>query len=97
MIVIAVEFVVESEHADTFRARVLEHAANSLREPGCARFDVAEDVERPGRFFLWENYVDMAAFDHHKAQPYLAQFRDAIDPIVRKRELRICEMVAAGS
>ena len=56
------------------------------------RFDVAEDTEQPGRFFLWENYVDMAAFDHHKAQHYLAEFRDAVDPIVRKRQLSICEM-----
>ena len=97
MIVIAVEFEVEPEHADAFRQRVLGHAANSMQEPGCTRFDVAEDTEQPGRFFLWESYVDMAAFDHHKAQHYLAEFRDAVDPIVRKRQVSICQMVLPAS
>ena len=97
MIVIAVEIVVDQEHADAFRARALKHADNSLTEPGCARFDVAEDTEHAGRFLIWENYADMAAYDHHKAQPYLSEFRDAIDPIVRKRQISVLEMATANA
>ena len=52
MIVIAVEFIVDPDHAEEFRELVTENAKNSLSEPGCVRCDVAEDSEQAGRFMI---------------------------------------------
>ena len=93
MIVIAVELIVDPDHAEEFRRRIVEHATNSLAEPGCVRFDVAEDSEQKGRFLIWENYVDFEAVDAHRSQPYLAEFRESADPITKSRNLSLLEMI----
>ena len=93
MIVIAVEIIVDPGQADKFRGRIIEHAKNSLAEPGCVRFDVAEDSEQLGRFLIWENYVDFEAVDAHRAQPYLAEFRESVDSITESRKLSLLEMI----
>lgn len=93
MIVIMVELIVDPDHTEEFRGRVIEHAKNSLAEPGCVRFDVAEDSEQAGRFVIWENYVDFEAVDAHRAQPYLAEFRESVDPITQHRAFSLLEMI----
>ena len=93
MIVIAVELIVDPEHAGAFRERVLKHSSNSLGEPGCVAFDVAEDREQRGRFLIWESYVDMDAVEHHRGQGYLAEFRDATASTVKHRVLTLCDMI----
>ena len=93
MIVIAVEMHIDPEQLDAFRERVLRHARNSLSEPGCVRFDVAEDDDHPGHFRIWENYVDMDAVEHHRARDYLLDFRAFCEPIALKREVSLLEMI----
>ena len=87
MYVIAVELTVEPENAGPFRERISKHAENSRKEEGCVRFDVAEDEKQAGRFLVWEIYQDRAAFEVHTQAPYLAEFREAIDPILTSQNL----------
>ena len=87
MYVVAVEFVINEAHIEGFRKLVLKQAENSLGEPGCERFEVAQDENQRGRFLLWEIYRDRAAFETHKTMPYLAEFRDATTAMVKSRAL----------
>ncbi len=42
-----------------------------LREPGTVRFDLYQDPSDKNAFFLYEAYVDRAAFEKHKQnEPY---------------------------
>ena len=93
MIVIAGELIVGLNHAKELRGRVMEYAKNSLAEPGCVRFDVAEDSEHAGRFMIWENYVDFEAIDAHRAQPYDERFSESIASITKSRTLSLLELI----
>jgi autoinducer 2-degrading protein len=40
-------------------------------EPGCLMYEVHRSVDRPGVYFLYEQFVDEAAFTHHiESEPY---------------------------
>ncbi len=61
-------------------------AANT--EPGCLRFDVIQDAGDPNRVWVYEVYVDEAAFQAHtssehylKAIAVLGELRD--DPVLQ--------------
>lgn len=45
-----------------------EHIRLTRAEPGCLRFDVVADDTVPGRFNVFETFVDHAAFDHHQTR-----------------------------
>ena len=66
--VVVVEFAIRPAHADAFREAMVENARRSLdAEPGCVQFDVCVDPGDPARVFLYERYVDEAAFRAHLA------------------------------
>lgn len=90
-----VQFRVQSQHANAFRARVAEQAASSLTEPGCSVFDVWSDDATPGTFFLYEIYDDRAAFDAHlKTAHFLAFDAEVKDWVTDKRVETFGEMIA---
>jgi quinol monooxygenase YgiN len=51
-------------------------------EPGTLRFDVWESSDEPDVVYLYEAYVDRAAFDRHMANDPFKQFVDHIVPTV---------------
>ncbi|HVO87608.1 MAG TPA: putative quinol monooxygenase [Casimicrobiaceae bacterium] len=70
---------------ESFRNRLLMHAATSRAEPGCLRFDVYQEVERPGTFLLFEVYRDAAALEAHRASVHFAAFRRDVEGWVAER------------
>jgi len=82
---------------DAFRTRVLRHAANTLkREPGCSRFDVHQETERPEIFLLFEIYDDAAALQAHRDAAHYAQFRAEVKDWIEQREWWFWEPLIAG-
>ena len=66
MFVVTVVFKVKKDVVEDFRKAVKQQAKNSLKkEKGCKRFDVCFDNDDPQRIFLYELYVDAAAFEQH--------------------------------
>jgi autoinducer 2-degrading protein len=54
----------------------------SLGEEGCLRFDVLRDEGDPLVFYLYEVYVDDAAYERHRRTPYFqAMFTEAGDTL----------------
>src|SRR5687768_9783540 len=61
-----IEFTVAAEHRQTLVDTLTADGLGSLRdEPGTLRFDLYEDPDQPGRFYLIEAYADEAAFEAH--------------------------------
>ncbi len=94
MIVIHVDYRVKPECVEDFRDRLRRHAKNSLAEPGCRTFDVAQADDDAGRFFIWEIYTDDAAVKHHGEQASLAEFREAAGPMTVSREVAMAKLVS---
>ncbi len=94
MKVIAVEFIVQPSGAATFEAAMQQHAKNSRSEPGCKGFDVVRDPEQPGRYLLWESYVDDAAIAFHREQASIKVVGEAIKDIVIERNLTVGDAVS---
>jgi quinol monooxygenase YgiN len=70
------QLIVRPEHRPAFLAALMEDARGSREdEPGCLRFDVAVDTSNPNRFLLFEEFVDDAAVDAHRAAPHFQPIR----------------------
>jgi len=88
MFVVTVTFDVQPEQADAFQQRVLQQAADTLKnESTCQVFHVSVSPERPEAFFLYEVYDDEAAFDVHRNQPYFADFAKTVEPWVQSKSI----------
>jgi quinol monooxygenase YgiN len=57
---------VKPQFIEPFQRATVENAANSVREPGIARFDVLQRADDPARFTLVEVYRDADAPARHR-------------------------------
>ncbi|MCS6779893.1 MAG: antibiotic biosynthesis monooxygenase [Geminicoccaceae bacterium] len=95
-LVVVAEFKVRPGRMDDFLPLIEQHARNTrAHEPGCLQFDVVRDGEDPDRAFVYEVYRDEAAFELHKAAPYLAWYRERAEPLLLDRRVSIHRRVAA--
>lgn len=78
MLVVHAHVHVKPECVEAFRRATVENARNSVREPGVARFDVAQQADDPTRFVLVEAYRTAEAPAAHKATAHYARWRDAV-------------------
>jgi (4S)-4-hydroxy-5-phosphonooxypentane-2,3-dione isomerase len=78
MISVVVSIRAIPERREEYLAAIGANAAAAVRdEPGCLGFDVCEDTGEPNHFLLYEQYVDRAAVDAHRATPHYAAWTDA--------------------
>ncbi len=57
---------VPMDRLEQVRQALPEHIALTRAEEGCLSFDVVEDCEQPGRFYVSEEFENQAAFDVHQ-------------------------------
>ena len=94
MIVIHVDYRVKPECVEEFRDRLARHAKNSVAEPGCLTFDVAQADDEPTRFFIWEIYTDDEAVKFHGEQASIAEFRRVAEPMSTASEVTMAKLVS---
>jgi quinol monooxygenase YgiN len=82
MLVVMVHVRVKPESVDAFVAATLDNCANSVREPGIARFDFLRLVDDPARFVLVEAYRTPEAPAAHKETAHYKRWRDAVEPMM---------------
>ena len=78
MLVVHVHVHIKPECVEAFRAATIENAQASLREPGIARFDVAQQQDNPTRFVLVEVYRTDDAPAKHKDTAHYQKWRDTV-------------------
>ena len=66
MLVVHVSIRVKPEHVEAFKQATIANARESLKEPGIARFDFAQQQDDPARFVLVEAYRTPEASAAHK-------------------------------
>lgn len=83
MLVVHVHVHVLPDQVEAFIAATRQNAAESLKEPGVARFDVAQQADDPTRFVLVEAYKTAAAPAQHKETAHYAVWRDTVAPMMQ--------------
>jgi quinol monooxygenase YgiN len=82
MLVVHVHVQVKADQVEAFIAATRENSAESLKEPGVARFDLIQQADDPTRFVLVEAYKSPAAPAAHKETPHYAKWRDLVAPMM---------------
>ena len=78
MLIIHVHVHVKADCVEAFRKATIENARNSVKEPGCVRFDVVQQADDPTRFVLVEVYRSAEANAAHKETAHYKTWRDAV-------------------
>jgi len=90
MYVVTVTFNVVDGMEERFGARVIKQARDSLdREAACHVFTVSRDPDSAGRFFLYEEYIDEAAFKLHLESSHFLEFNDDCQDMVKSKTVSI--------
>jgi quinol monooxygenase YgiN len=74
MICVAVTYVVKEGREQDAITLFRELIPPTRAEPGCRMYVVHRSTTDPRRFFLYEQYDDLAALDAHRASPHFAEY-----------------------
>lgn len=92
MIVLTVTYMIQAGHEE----RALEYfralKQETLKEPGNIAYLVHQSPTEPRRFFLYEQYLDEAAMDEHRASRHFGEH--ATNGIMKIMESRQPEIYA---
>lgn len=78
MLIVHVYVRVRVGFIDAFKEATIRNAAESVKEPGIARFDVVQQQEDQSRFVLIEVYRTEEASLEHKNTAHYVTWRDAV-------------------
>ena len=82
MLVVHVHVHVKPEYVEPFKKATLANARESIREPGIARFDFAQQQDDPTHFVLVEAYRTAEAPAAHKETKHYLTWKDAVAPMM---------------
>lgn len=82
MLIVHVHVQVKPECVEAFKKATLANAQASVKEPGIARFDVAQQTDDPTKFVLVEVYRNDDAPARHKETAHYTAWRDAVAPMM---------------
>jgi (4S)-4-hydroxy-5-phosphonooxypentane-2,3-dione isomerase len=92
MICVAVTYVVKTGHEDKAAELFRTMTEYTRAEPGCRMYVAHRSTTDPRRFFLYEQYVDQAALDAHRAAPYFEKYvKDGLFPLIESRTPELFE------
>ena len=94
MYVVTVEFMIKTVSAEVFLVEMLANArASAAMERGCIRFDVCVDPADRRRVFLYEVYVDRAAFEEHLGAEHFKVFDRTVAPWVESKAVKTWQLI----
>ena len=82
MLVVHVQVHVKLEYVEVFKQATIVNAQASLKEPGVAGFDFAQQQDDPTRFVLVEAYRTAEAPAAHKETSHYKSWRDTVAPMM---------------
>ena len=94
MIVLVAKYYVKPGMVETVIEKLREMGELvKAHEPGCALYQISRSQENPDFLLLYEQYVDQAAVDAHRATPHFQTYiLDTIIPMLEKREVEFFDL-----
>lgn len=74
MYCVAVTYVVQAGHEDTAIEFFKKLTVDTRTEPGNVMYVAHRSTTEPRQFFLYEQYVDEAAFQSHRLTPHFIEY-----------------------
>lgn len=74
-----IHITMKPDRVDEFLKIAEEDARESVKEPGNLRFEIYRQDEDPLKLVVLEMYRDQAALEAHRATPYVAAWRQAVN------------------
>jgi len=74
MFVLLVQFVVKLGTEERVQEFMRKMEENTRREPGCRLYIGSRSNDNPRKFCFYEQYVDEAALEAHRAAPYFTEY-----------------------
>ena len=78
MLVIAGHIQLDPDKLPAALPAAQEMMAETHKEEGCVAYVFSQSVDEPGRFQIFEEWVDQSALDAHFATPHMAKFQQAM-------------------
>jgi (4S)-4-hydroxy-5-phosphonooxypentane-2,3-dione isomerase len=88
MHILLVQVHVKPDHLDDFQLATIENAGHSVQEPGCARFDVIQQIDDPTRFVFVEIYRDDQAHAAHRESPHYRAWAERVADMLAEPRTR---------
>lgn len=76
MVAVTVVLEIDPARVEEFLICMRANAAASRNEPGCVRFEVAQQFDKPNHFALSEGYRDREAMDAHYTTAHYAKWKE---------------------
>lgn len=81
---VVAQFSVRPDRIDDFvREATRTLVEPTVREPGCIRYELCQDVAEPTRFAMIETWESEAALRTHLSQPALGEAVTALQPLAQ--------------
>jgi len=80
----------KQEELSTFLQGLVEP---TRREPGCARYELNQDLDDPATFSFVETFVDQKAFEAHCKMPYIDRLFETLPVLVEKQYIGLHKQV----
>ena len=94
-VVLAVSWVAKDGEGEAVAELLRTLMPLSRAEPGCLQYDAHRDPDDPNAFFLFERYVDQAAFEAHAASPHFQELvLGRALPLLESRERHVLAPLA---
>lgn len=91
--VLIVDLEVKPEGLDTFLEAVRGQVEQTVcNEPGCYQFDIIRSADDRTKFTHYESFENEAAFQAHTTMPHTLAFRDKVESLLLKAEMRSGEL-----
>jgi len=88
-VILYATFTARAGHAATVAALLADYAQTVCTEPGNVLFEATFHADLSEAFFVYEEYIDDAAFQAHLAAPYGAAFNAALKPLIVESQPRL--------
>jgi (4S)-4-hydroxy-5-phosphonooxypentane-2,3-dione isomerase len=83
MLILIVHFTVKTGAEKQTLEIMCKMEEHTRREPGNRMYVGQQSTENPRKFCFYEQYVDQAALDAHRAAPYFKQYvTDRLGPLI---------------
>jgi quinol monooxygenase YgiN len=96
-LVIAGAVRIDPANVEAASAAAVEMMRETRKEPGCISYAFTTDLEEPGTFRIFEEWVSQEALDAHFATPHMAAFQGRVGGLgVREMTVQKYQIESVG-
>ena len=93
MIVVCALLTIAKDKGDEYLEKFKELAPQVRKDPGAITYVLHRNINNPDQFFVFEQYENREAVEHHASTEHFKAYRQETDDIVEDRQVRFYQEV----